>query len=47
MQPQEFVSLMAAVCSASVVLSGKKREFDEAEGAVQEDEAKFQQLKSQ
>ena len=37
---QELVSMMATVCCAQAVFSGKKKEFDEAEGAIQEEEEK-------
>jgi len=44
LQPQELISMMALVCCAQAVFSGKKKEHDEAESAIQEEENKFLSL---
>ncbi len=36
--------MMASVCCAQAVFSGKKKEYDETEGAIQEEEEKFATL---
>ena len=44
MAAQELISMMALVCCAQAVFSGKKKEHDEAESAIQEEENKLLSL---